>query len=352
MSLPEVLRSLLTVAGPSGREASAAEVFRAACAPIADEVRADTHGSTVATVRGTGAGRSVAVIGHIDEIGLIVTHIDEQGFVWFNGVGGWDPVNLVGQRVEITTAAGVVRGVVGKKPIHLIEPDDRSKAPKLKDLHIDLGAADGDDAKRLVEVGDVAVMAAEPVELPNGRAVSRSMDNRLGCYVAWEAMRLVKEAGGAPGDFHAAAVTQEETGLDGARTTAHALRPAVALVVDVTHATDAPGVSERENGSHPLGSGAVLFRATGLHPGVHALLREAAEAEGIPFTLEATGRGTGTDADAVAISRDGIATGLVGIPLRYMHSSVEMVQLSDVDACARLCAAFALRLAADASFER
>ena len=353
MSLPDTLQALLTTPGPSGREAAAAEVFRAACRPLADEVRADVNGSTVATLRGTGGGKSVAIIGHIDEIGVIVTHVDDKGLLWFSGVGGWDPMQLVGQRVELlTSGGGVVRGVVGRKPIHLIEPDERSKAPKLKDLHIDIGAADGAEAKALVEVGDVGVIIAEPLELLGGRYASRSMDNRLGCYIAWEALRIVKAAGGAPGDFHACAVVQEESGLNGARTTAHKLRPDVAIVVDVTHATDVPGVSEHENGSHGLGSGAVIFRATGLHPAVSRGLVDTAKKDEIPYTLEATGRGTGTDADSVAISRDGIPVSVVSIPLRYMHSTVEVVDMADVDACARLCAAYALGLAADTSFER
>ena len=143
----------------------------------------------------------MAIVGHIDEIGLIVHHIDDDGFLWFTGVGGWDPVILVGQRVEIATRDGAVPGVVGKKPIHLLKTDeDRSKAPELKGLHIDIGAKDGDDARSRVRIGDVAVIAGEPVELPNGRLVSRSLDNRLGCFVALETARLVAEAGGAPGD--------------------------------------------------------------------------------------------------------------------------------------------------------
>jgi putative aminopeptidase FrvX len=353
MAIPKTLEALLTAPGsPSGREAPAAEAFRTAARPIADEVVADVNGSTVATLRGTGGGRSVAVIGHIDEIGLIVTHIDEKGFLWISGVGGWDPVQLVGQRVVITTAGGFVHGIVGKKPIHLIEPDERSKAPKLTQLHVDIGAKDGDDAKSMVEVGDVMVIDAQPLELPNDRLASKALDNRLGCYIAWRALELVKEAGGAAGDFHACAVVQEETGLAGARMTAFSLQPDVAIVVDVTHATDAPGVSETENGSHGLGSGAVIFRATALHPAVADGLRAAAAERDVSYTLEATGRGTGTDADTVAIAQGGIPVGVVSIPLRYMHSSVELCQLDDVEACAQLCAAYALSLAADAVFER
>src|ERR687891_592358 len=194
MPLPDVLRKLLTAPGPSGYEQAAAAVFRDAAAAFA-EITYDTVGSSVARVKGTADGPFVAVVGHIDEIGLIVHHIDDDGFLWFTGVGGWDPVILVGQRVEISTRNGRVPGVVGKKPIHLLKDEERKKVPELKQLHIDIGASDGDEARSLVRVGDVAVIAGEPVELPNNRVISRSMDNRLGCYVAFEAARLVAEAG-------------------------------------------------------------------------------------------------------------------------------------------------------------
>ena len=217
--MPDTLHKLLTAAGPSGYEQAPAAVFRDAASAFA-EVTFDTVGSTVARVPGTGTGKSLAIVGHIDEIGLIVHHIDDDGFLWFTGVGGWDPIVLVGQRVSIATRGGVVPGVVGKKPIHLMKDEDRKKVPQLKDLHIDIGAADGDEARRLVRIGDVAVISGEPVEFPGNRFVSRSMDNRLGCYVALEAARLVAEAGGAPGDVYAVAVSQEEITFGGARTTA------------------------------------------------------------------------------------------------------------------------------------
>jgi putative aminopeptidase FrvX len=351
MPLPDVLRSLLTATGPSGYETAPAKAFAAACAPFA-EVETDVMGTVTARVKGTGGGRSVAVVGHIDEIGLIVTHIDDKGFLNFVGVGGWDPVILVGQRVEVTTRAGVIPGVVGKKPIHLLKPEERKAAAEMKDLHIDIGAKDGDEAKGLVRIGDVAVIAGEPVDLPNDRYISRAMDNRLGCFVAYEAARLVAEAGGAAGDVIAVAAVQEEITFAGARTFAHAVRPDVAIVVDVTHATDAPGIDERENGTHPLGSGPVVERGSTLHPHVSELLIEAATADEIPYTLSASARFTGTDADAIHISRSGIPTGLVSVPLRYMHSPVELVQLDDVLNAAKLIAAFAQKLAADVELVR
>lgn len=351
MPVPDLLRELITAHGPSGYEGLPAAAWRRRAEAFA-EVDTDHLGSSTARVAGTGDGLTVAVVGHIDEIGLIVTHVDDKGFLWFAGVGGWDPQILVGQRVVVATRDGAVPGVVGRKPIHLLRDEDRKKVPELRDLHIDVGARDGDEARGMVRVGDVAVIAGDPVELPNGRLVSRSLDNRLGCYVALEAARLVSEAGGAPGDVVAVAGVQEETTLGGARTVAHRLRPDVAIVVDVTHATDVPGVEEREHGAHHLGSGPVLGRGATLHPRVFELLHAAGEAESIPFTIEASARSTGTDADAINYSRAGIPCGLVSLPLRYMHSAVEVTELADVDAAARLVAAFCRRLEPGTDFLR
>jgi endoglucanase len=353
MALPDVLRSLLTATGPSGYETAPAKVFRDACSAFAPEVAVDGMGSSTARVPGTSDGApSLAIVGHIDEIGLIVTHVDDDGFLHFIGVGGWDPQILVGQRVEVSTRDGVIPGVLGKKPIHLLKDEERKKVAEIKDLHIDIGARDGEEARKLVRVGDVAVLSGDPVEYPNGRVVSRSMDNRLGCFVAYEAARLVAEGGGAAGDVVAVAAVQEEIGLNGARTTAYSLEPDVAIVVDVTHATDAPGIDKKELGDHPFGSGPVIDRGLTLHPRVFELLHETAEAEGIPFTVAASAGRTGTDADVVHISRGGVPTGVVSLPLRYMHSAVEMVELEDVHNAARLIAAFARRLEPGTTFER
>ena len=351
MAISPFLRDLLTAAGPSGYEQAPAAVWRDEAAGFA-EVSGDHVGSSVARVAGRGEGPSIAFYGHIDEIGLIVSHIDDTGYLWFLGVGGWDPVILVGQRVEVITKDGSIPGVVGKKPIHLLKPDERDKAPKLRDLHIDIGAENGDEARALVGIGDVAVIAGDPVELPNGRIVSRALDNRLGCFVALEAARRVSEAGGAAGDVLAMAVVQEETSFAGAHTATYAQRPDIAVVIDVTHATDAPGVEEKEQGSHPLGSCAVVTRGTTLSPRMFTLLHDTAQDEEIAFSVQASDRSTGTDADAVHMSRAGIPTGVLSIPLRYMHSPVELVQMSDVEACIALLAAFAQRVDSSVTFAR
>jgi putative aminopeptidase FrvX len=351
MALPDLLRSLLSAHGPSGYETEPAALWRDAAAAFAT-VAVDGMGTSTATVPGTEGGLSLAVIGHVDEIGLIVTHIDDTGYLFFAAIGGWDPQILVGQRVTLTTRERQLPGVVGKKPIHLLSQDDRKKVTELKELHIDIGAADGDQARGLVRIGDTAVIMGEPFEVLGERVVSRAMDNRLGAFVAYEAARLVAEAGGAPGDVVGVAAVQEEIGLNGARTAAYALRPDVAVVVDVGHATDAPGVDPKELGDHKLGSGPILERGSTLNPAVFELLHEVAVTEEIPFTVAASGRGTSTDADVVHISRGGIPTTLIGIPLRYMHSPVEMVHVGDVLNTAKLIAAFARRLTPDTSFAR
>jgi endoglucanase len=348
LTTPVLLDKLLRAGAPSGYEGPAAEVWREAASFA--ELSTDGIGSSIARVGD--AAPLLAVVGHIDEIGLIITHIDEKGFLWFAPVGGWDPQILVGQRVEVRGKGGLVPGVAGRKPIHLLEADQRKKVVELKSMHIDIGAADYDEAAALVRVGDPVVIAAEPMEVAGERLVSRAMDNRLGAYVALESLRRCAEGEGPGGSFAAVAAVQEEIGLFGARTAAFEVRPDLAVAVDVTHATDAPGVDEKEIGSHPFGSGPAIGRGSTLSPKVFELLVETAEAEDIPYTISASGRGTSTDADVIQISRSGIPTGLVSIPLRYMHSPVEMVDLRDVEAVVQLLAAFASRLSSDIDLSR
>jgi endoglucanase len=347
---PSLLEKLLAAPSPSGYEAPATAIWREAAAFA--EITTDGIGSSVATIGEPEATPLLAVFGHIDEIGLVITHVDEKGFLYFAPIGGWDAQILVGHRVEVQTREGPVLGVVGRQPIHVLEQDDRKKAVELKNLHIDIGAADRERALELVRIGDAAVIAAEPERLEGSRLVSRSMDNRLGAYVALEALRRVHERGNLKGRMAAVASVQEEVGLRGAITSAFTVRPDVALAVDVTHETDAPGLKEKELGSHPFGSGPAIGRGSTLSPQVFELLCSAAEGAGISYTIEAHGRYTGTDSDAVQISRSGVPTGDVGIPLRYMHSPVEMVDLGDLEAAVELIVAFAEALDADVDLSR
>jgi putative aminopeptidase FrvX len=346
--IPQLLDKLLRVAAPSGHEEPAAAIWRQEASFAA--LSADGLGSSIARIGE--AEPLLAVVGHIDEIGLTVTHIDEKGFLYFSPIGGWDPQILVGQRVAVGTRAGTVPGVVGRKPIHLLDPEQRKKVVELKGLHIDIGAVDREEAAALVRIGDPVTIAAEPVRLVGERLVSRALDNRLGAYVALEALRRCHERDSLSGSFAAVAAVQEEIGLFGARTSAFELRPDLALAIDVTHATDAPGVEAKQIGERPLGSGPAIGRGSTLSPKVFELLVEAAEEAGIEHTIAASGRSTSTDADAIQISRSGIPTGLVSIPLRYMHSPVEMVDLGDVEATVELVAAFAARLRAGVDLSR
>jgi putative aminopeptidase FrvX len=346
----EFFKKLLSTPGPSGYEGAAAGVWREEARGFAD-VRGDRMGNSLATI-GTRGGPRVMLAGHIDEIGVMATHIDEKGLVYFTGVGGWDPQVLVGQRVRFQTKDGEVVGVVGKKAIHLMEPEERKKASQIKGLWVDIGAKDADEAKVMVRVGDAGVLDQDLVELPNGRIASRSIDNRMGAFVVLEALRLLSEEDDLAAEVTAVACVQEEIGLYGARGAAFGLDPHAAVAVDVTHATDTPGISKNENGDHDLGSGPVIARASNLSPLVTDGLIAAAEDAEIPYTLQADSRSTGTDADAIQFQRAGIATGLVSCPNRYMHSPNEMVDVTDVENCARVIAAYIKTLDADADFVR
>ena len=341
----EFLQRLLDTPGPSGFERAAAQVWREQMERVADEVHTDTRGNTAATVNPSGTPRLMCV-GHIDEIGLQITHIDDEGFLYFAGIGGWDSQVLVGQRVVVAARGTAVAGVIGKKAIHLMKKDERDKVSKIEDLWIDIGAQSRAEAEDRVRVGDPAVLDARAVMFPNGRIVSRSIDNRIGAFVVAEALRQLAADRPPHAAVTAVASTQEEIAWagGGARTSAVGLDPHVALVVDVTHATDHPGAEKKQHGDHRLGGGPVFSRGSAAHPVVFDLLVECAEAEKIPYTVQAAPHDTGTDADAVAGALRGIPTGLISVPNRYMHSPNEMVVLEDLERAARLLATFARRL--------
>ena len=352
MAVPELLRRLLTAPGPSGYETPAAAVWREAASGFA-EVTSDPLGSSVARVPGTGGVPLLALLGHIDEIGLLVTHVDEHGFVSVLPVGGTRPDVLLGQRVELLTRGGSVPGVVGRKWGKRPKPGEKPAPVELEDLHVDIGARTRDEALGLLQVGDVAVIAGEPVELAGGRIASRSLDNRLGAYVALEAARLVAEAGGAPGDVAAVAAVQEEVGdYGGARTTLFALEPQVALAIDVTGATDVPEGDPKLDGEAKLGAGPIINRGSTISPKVFELLVAAADDEGIPYAVNVSAGDTHTDMDAAYASRAGVATGLISLATRYIHTPGEVVSLDDVEAAIRLVAAFARRLEPELDFTR
>ncbi len=346
------LKRLLDTPGPSGYEAAPAAVWRREAQTFAAEVSGDAHGNSFAVVNPTGSP-TIMLAGHIDEIGVIVSHVDDDGYLSIGPIGGWDPQVLVGQRVRLLAKSGDITGVIGKKPIHLIKQDEREKASKLTDLWIDIGAKNREEAqKRGVRVGDPGVLDTQLVQLGDDLIASRSIDNRIGAFVVLEALRLLAEGERPAAQVAAVATAQEEIGYSGggARTAAFKLEPQVAIVVDVTFATDSPGIEKKELGEHKLGGGPVLTRGSAAHPVVFEKLAEVAAREEIPFTIAASPRFSSTDADAIYLSRAGVATGIVSVPNRYMHSPNEMVSLSDLERAARLIAAFVRTLAADSDF--
>jgi endoglucanase len=310
----------------------------------------DVSGNSLAAINPDGAPR-VMLTGHIDEIGLMIVHIDDEGFLYFAPIGGWDSQVMVGQRVLIQSKGGSVQGAIGKAPIHLIKQDDRSKVSKPSDLWIDIGARSKKEAQERVRVGDPAVLDAVTAEFPRNRLVSRSIDNRIGAFIVLEALRLLSKHAPTCAAY-AVATTREEIGYTGggARPGAASLNPNVAVVVDVTHATDYPGAEKKEAGDCRLGGGPVLSRGSNVNPTVFEQLAEAAEAEDIPYTISAAPRDTGTDADSIHSALYGVATGLVSVPNRYMHSPNEMIDLGDLEATARVLAAFTRRVDGKADF--
>ncbi|MBK9712649.1 MAG: M42 family metallopeptidase [Kouleothrix sp.] len=344
----DFLKRLLATPGPSGDEAAAARLWREYAGGFADRVWGDVRGSSYAVLEG-GAPR-VLLAGHIDEIGVMVTYVDDEGFLSFAGVGGWDTQVLVGQRVRLLGKAGDVLGVIGKKPIHLLKPDERERASRIDDLWIDIGARGRAEAQERVRVGTVGVIDGPVHELPNRRIVSRGLDNRIGAFTVVEALRLLAEQR-PQATVAAVATAQEEVGdFVGARTAAFSFEPQAAIVVDVTFATDHPDSNKKRYGDVRLGGGPVIERGSSNSPVVYEMLLAVAEREGIPYSVSVSPSTTGTDADGIHLSRGGVATAVVSIPNRYMHSPSEMIQLDDVENAARLIAGFVRALSAETDF--
>ncbi|MFN8666739.1 MAG: M20/M25/M40 family metallo-hydrolase [Gemmatimonadaceae bacterium] len=331
------LKRLLDTPGPSGFEAAPARVWREEASAFAT-TSADVMGNSMAEVRG-GGEVTVMLAGHIDEIGVIATWVDDGGLVYIAPIGGWDTQVLVGQRIRFAGRNGDVVGVVGKKPIHLMKPDEREKASRMSDLWVDIGAATKDEALALIAVGDAGVIDSRTIDLPNNRIASRSIDNRIGAFVVLEALRRYA-ANPGKARVVAVATAQEEIGLHGggALVAAARVNPQMAIAVDVTFATDHPGPEKKEVGEHKLGGGPVLTRGSVNSPVVYGILRDAAQRLSMSYSVHAAGRDTSTDADFIHLAREGVATALVSVPNRYMHSPNEMVSLDDLDRTAELLA--------------
>lgn len=339
----EFLRTLVEAPSPSGYEQPAAKVFREYITPYADTVETNVMGSVHATLKGTADGPSVMLAGHIDEIGFMVTYITDDGFCAFQLIGGHDPQILPGARVTLHTADGPLLGVLGRLPIHLLEEEERKQVVKIHKMFIDLGLP-GEEVKKRVRIGDPVTYRVGMETFGESMAVSRAFDDKMGAWIAAETLRLVREAGGAKGDLIAAATVQEEIGLRGGTTSAYSVDPVVGIAIEVTHATDYLDVDKRKHGEVKCGAGPAIARGANINPRVFELLCAAAEAESIPYQVEGAPRGTGTDANAIQLSRGGKAAALVGVPLRYMHTPTEVLSLADLGNTAKLLTAFVLRL--------
>jgi endoglucanase len=332
------LKNVLETPSPSGYERPVQDLVRAWAGQFADAVRTDRHGNVIAALNPE-AGTRIMLAGHCDQIGLMVQHIDESGYLYVQPIGGWDMQILLGQNLTVWAKDGPLPAVVARRAPHLLTNEERNKVPQFQDVWLDAGFKDRKEAEALVTAGDPVTFALGYRDLRNGLAVSPAMDDKVGLWVVMEALRLLK---GRPlqAAVFAVSTVQEEIGLRGATTSTYGIHPTVGIAVDVCHATDTPGNDKKQIGDVKLGSGPVLFRGPNISPRVFERLHESAKGHDIPVQVKGAPRGTGTDANAMQLSRDGVAAGLVGIPNRYMHSPVEVVHLEDLERAAHLLAEF------------
>jgi putative aminopeptidase FrvX len=339
--VPPFLAELLHARSPSGYEAEAQAVFDRHVKPAADVYAKDALGNRLATLNPKG-DPVLMLAGHMDELGLIITYVNKEGFLYFDTIGGHDLSVISGRRVLIQTAQGSVKGVTGKRAIHLMDDDDRKKVPKKHEIWIDIGARSKDEALQRVSIGDVATYDHELEMFHGSIGTARAFDNKVGAYVVGETLiRLAREKKKLAAKVTSVATAQEEIGVRGATTSAYLADPHIAIAVDVGHATDHPDCDHRKFGDTILGGGPILCRGANINPKVYARLVQAAKRAQIPYQVEADPRPTGTDARAIQMGRGGVATGLVSIPLRYMHTPSEVVDLEDVERCVRLLVEFA-----------
>ncbi len=332
----DFLREILETPSPSGYERPVQDVVRRYASTFADNVSTDVHGNVIAAGNPDSPLR-VMLAGHCDQIGLLVSQIDSDGFIYTQTIGGWDPQQLIGQRMTIWTDNGPIPAVIARKPIHLLSDEERKQVVKAKDLWLDIGARDKADAAALVRIGDPVTLQLGYQPMQNNLANSPGMDNKIGLWVVLEALRRAM-ADSLDCAVFAVSTVQEEIGLRGARTAAHGIDPHVGIAVDVTHATDCPTIDKRQQGEISLGDGPVVYRGPNINPVVAQRFFDTAAAKNIPYQLAAIGRATPNDANSLQITRAGVATGLVAVPNRYMHSAVEVISLDDADRVADLIA--------------
>ncbi len=342
-SPPKFLIELLNARSPSGYEEEAHRVIDRYLKPVADKYSKDAMGNRIATINAKG-DPVLMLAGHMDELGFIIKYIDKDGYLYFDTIGGHDRIMISGRRVNILTAKGVVKGVTGKRAVHLMNVEDRNKVPKLEAMWIDIGVESKKDALKLVEIGDVATYDHN-FELINGSiGTARAFDNKSGAYVVSEAFLRLAKFKQLTAKVVTVATAQEEIGTRGAITATYAVNPHIAIAIDVGHATDHPDCDNRKFGETKLGAGPIICRGANINPFVYKLLVGCAKKGKIPYQLEADPRPTGTDARSIQIGREGVATGLVSIPLRYMHTPSEIVDLQDIENTVKLLVTFAKAL--------
>jgi len=344
----DLLKRMVQAPSPSGFEQPVQKIVRAEMAKFCDEVRTDVHGNVIGVLNPQGKPR-VMLAGHCDEIGMMVTHVDEQGFIYFAAIGGVDANILPALRLVVHGQHGPVTGVVGRKPIHLMDEQDRKAGAKIDSLWLDIGARHRKDALKRVAVGDPITFAPGFDLLTDDLAASRGFDDKVGAFVVMETLRLLKRRKLQAAVFGVSTV-QEELGLRGAKTSAFGIGPDVGIAVDVGFASDFPGSAKKRTGEASLAKGPILHRGANINPVVERRLRDACKKAKIAYQLTAEPRGTGTDANAIQISRAGVAAGLISIPNRYMHTPVEMVSLKDLGHAAKLLATFCAGLTERTSF--
>ena len=344
------LKDLVAAPSPSGFESPAQKVVREYLAPFADKITLDRNGNLIALKKGSGKLK-VMVVGHADEIGLIVNHIDEQGYLYVKPLGGFDVNLLPGLRLDIYHQGKVVRGIIGRKPIHLMRAGDEATKLKMEDLWIDIGASNKEDALKKVAIGDVITYNSSFEYLSDDLIVSKATDNKVGVYVAAAVMQeLAKKE--LKASYYAVSSVGEETTMRGARTSAWQIEPDIAIAVDVTFTSDIPGADKRLIGDVALAKGPTLSIGAALHPAVHTRLLALAKKHKIPIQIEIAPGRTGTDADAIHDLKGGAAVAVIGIPNRYMHSPNEVVSLQDLDHAVKLICEFMLSLDDKFSLER
>ena len=341
----DFLKRLVDTPSPSGYERQAQQVFRDRVAAYAADVHTDVLGNVYATMNPGGSPR-IMLAGHADEIGFQVRYISDEGMLYFGSIGGHDTIVTVGQRVTVHAANGPLPGVLGRTAVHLLDSDDRNKTPKLDDLWIDVGAKDKADAESVVAIGDCVTYDHELQRLRGDLCVARSFDDKMGVFVVAEALRLLAETS-IEATVIGVSTVQEEVGLRGARTSAYGVDPRIGIATDVGHSTDYPGADKKKVGDVKLGGGPMITRGANINPVVFDLLVQTAKELEIPYQIQATPGGTGTDANVIQLNRAGVATGLIAVPLRYMHTPNEIMNLNDIEKAARLMAGFCGRATAD-----